>query len=165
MMQRTVADWVNELDLIPHPEGGYYKEIIQAERHIAQTTRPAYTSIYFLLTDDNISHFHRIDTDEIWYYHYGQTLTVHMIHKNGEYESVHIGPNIAQGEVLQYVVPAGTIFASSIKEESGYALVGCMCQPGFMFEHFEMFDQATLKADYPHLSQVIESYAVASLNE
>ncbi len=164
MMHYSVEDWVRQLDLLPHPEGGYYKEIIKAERQAEGQTRPAYTSIYFLLTDDNISHFHRIDADEIWYYHYGHTLTVHMIHPDGQYEAVDIGPDVTKGEVLQHVVPAGTIFASSIKAEKGYALVGCMCQPGFMFDHFEMFDQAELNKAYPHLTEVITKYALKSID-
>lgn len=163
-MEHSVSEWVRQLDLLPHPEGGYYKEIIKAERQEEGQARPAYTSIYFLLTDDNISHFHRIDTDEIWYYHYGNTLTVHMIYPNGQYEAVDLGPDKTKGEVLQHVVPAGTIFASSIKDEKGYALVGCMCQPGFMFEHFEMFDQAELKKAYPHLIEVIEHYALETID-
>ena len=69
--------WVEQLDLNAHPEGGYYKEIIKDESRPSE--RPAYTSIYFLLTQSNISHFHRIDSDEIWYYHAGDSLTVHRM--------------------------------------------------------------------------------------
>lgn len=161
-MTKTINEWVNDLSLKPHPEGGYYKEVIRKTDKGSE--RPAYTSIYFLLATDNISHFHRIDADEVWYYHAGETLTVHMIHPDGKYETVDLGTDIASGEVLQTVVPAGTIFASSIKDEQGFAIVGCMCQPGFVFEHFEMFDQATLKEAYPQHAAIIEKYAVGSLN-
>lgn len=158
----SAKGWIQLLELEPHPEGGFFKEVIR-ENKDTKASRAAYTSIYFLLTDQHISHFHRIDADEIWYYHAGQTLTVHMIYPDGQYETVHIGANIADGDVLQHVVPAGTIFASSIKDEDGYALVGCMCQPGFMFEHFEMLDQPTLTAQFPGLSEVIKKYAVKTV--
>lgn len=159
---RSANEWVQLLDLTPHPEGGFFKEVVREPKESRQS-RADYTSIYFLLTDDNISHFHRIDADEIWYYHAGQTLTVHMIYPDGQYEAVHIGPNIADGDMLQHVVPAGTIFASSIKGEKGYALVGCMCHPGFMFETFELFEQRTLKHQFPELTDIIEKYALAEI--
>ena len=79
-MKHIVNNWVKQLELTPHPEGGYYKEIIKGEWD-ETTSRASYSSIYFLLTHDNISHFHRIDVDEIWYYHAGDSLTVHMIHQ------------------------------------------------------------------------------------
>src|SRR5699024_9377692 len=123
-MGKNIQYWLNQLDLQPHPEGGYYKEIIKAKSNNLNE-RPVYSSIYLLLTHDNISHFHRIDADEIWYYHAGDSLTVHMIHSDGRYQSVTIGKDLEAGDVLQYVVPKGTIFASSIEGENGYALVGC----------------------------------------
>lgn len=111
-MEQTVQRWISQLALQPHPEGGYYKEVIKGN-HDKDMDRAAYTSIYFLLTYHNISHFHRIDADEIWYHHEGDSLTIHMISPNGQYEKVTLGKHIEAGDVLQYVVPKGTIFASS----------------------------------------------------
>ncbi|MGO2175226.1 MAG: cupin domain-containing protein, partial [Staphylococcus equorum] len=65
-MDGNIQYWLNQLNLQPHPEGGYYKEVIKANSNYLNE-RAAYSSIYFLLTHDNISHFHRIDADEIWY--------------------------------------------------------------------------------------------------
>ena len=53
--------WIDQLQMTPHPEGGYFKESI---RHGSMnSTRAAFSSIYFLLTSNDISHFHRIDAD------------------------------------------------------------------------------------------------------
>lgn len=163
MKSKIVEEWIEQLDLVPHPEGGFYKEVIRDEAN--NQPRGAYSSIYFLLTDDNISHFHRIDADEIWYYHAGDTLTVHMIDPDGQYHTVRVGPNVSEGDVLQYVVPKGTIFASSIEGGAGYALVGCMCQPGFSYAHFELLNQQTLRAAYPHLTDVIARYGMRCQND
>lgn len=159
-MGENIQYWLNQLDLQPHPEGGYYKEIIKAKSNNLNE-RPVYSSIYFLLTHDNISHFHRIDADEIWYYHAGDSLTVHMIHSDGRYQSVTIGKDLEAGDVLQYVVPRGTIFASSIEGENGYALVGCMCQPAFEFEHFELLSKEWLNNQFPSLKDIHERYALS----
>ena len=62
-------------------------------------------AVFILLTDDNISHFHRIDADEVWYYHAGDSLTIHMINPDGTYTTATLGTDIQNGDVLQYVVP------------------------------------------------------------
>ena len=76
-MKKNADYWIKQLDLTPHPEGGYYKETIRETTNEAQ--RAPFSSIYFLLNTGDISHFHRIDADEVWYYHAGESLTIHMI--------------------------------------------------------------------------------------
>lgn len=150
--------WVENLDLLPHPEGGFYKEVYRSSESFLPKNfdgeRNYSTSIYFLLEKGNVSHFHRIKSDEIWYYHGGDALSVFVIHKNGELEELKIGPNPDQGEVLQAVVPAGTIFGS--KSSGAYSLVGCMVSPGFDFKDFELFKTSQLLEEYPSHHQIIK---------
>lgn len=148
--------WIDQLNLSPHPEGGYYKETIRDE-HVQ---RAPYSSIYFLLKDNDVSHFHRIDADEVWYHHAGETLMIHIIYPSGEYQEVRLGQNLEQGDVLQFLVPKASIFASSLVDESSYSLVGCMCQPAFDFEHFELFTQKQLIDDYPQYTSIIKKLAI-----
>lgn len=143
-----VKKWCEALELIPHPEGGFYR---QTEKHSQQIeangrSRALYTSIYFLLTEESPSHFH-----------HGESLTVHCLHPDGSYEAIHLGLDIAAGERLHAVVPAGTIFASSVLKDA--ALVSCLVAPGFDFADFELFTQAELLADYPAYEEIILNYA------
>lgn len=153
--------WIETLQLSAHPEGGYYREVIKSNQSL-ESGNALFTSIYFLLEKDNISHFHRIQSDEVWYYHAGQTLTVHMIYPTGEYKKVKVGPNVENGDVLQTLVPKGVIFASTVEGDNDYALVGCMCAPGFQFEAFELFTQDELLPLYPQHEEAIRKYAFAS---
>ncbi|MBX5319060.1 cupin domain-containing protein [Staphylococcus caprae] len=153
---QTAQEWIQQLELIAHPEGGYYRETLR-DSHV---NRAPYSSIYFLLTHEEISHFHRIDADEVWYHHAGETLTIHMIMPDGVYRTARLGRNISDGDVLQYCVPKGTIFASSLDDNEGYSLVGCMCQPAFEFEHFELFERNQLLEQYPNLENIINKYAI-----
>lgn len=150
--------WIENLDMISHPEGGYYKESYRSSVEFDPKGFPGKrnysTSIYFLLEDGNVSHFHRIKSDEIWYYHAGHPLTVFVIHPNGKLEEINIGPNIHKGEVLQAVVPAGCIFGSTSLNE--YSLVGCMVSPGFDFQDFELFTTSQLTAIYPQHVELIK---------
>lgn len=150
--------WVGNLELLAHPEGGYFKEVYRSENKFSPkefTGERSYsTSIYFLIETGNVSHFHSIKSDEIWYYHAGDPLTVFVIHPNGELEELQIGPNIEKGEVLQAVVPAGTIFGS--KSSGEYSLVGCMVSPGFDFQDFTLFKTSELLSEYPKHESIIK---------
>jgi predicted cupin superfamily sugar epimerase len=151
--------WVENIGMLEHPEGGYFKETYRAEGAFTPEgfsgERNFATSIYFLLEKDNISHFHRIKSDEIWYYHAGSPLTVHVIFPNGELKELKIGPNIENGEVLQAIVPANTIFGSTCTND--YSLVGCMVSPGFDFNDFELFPTSQLLAMYPQHKEIIKT--------
>ncbi len=142
----TSKEIINTLELTPHPEGGYFKEIYRSKgvikneslAYLTEGTRNYSTSIYFLLDQMDFSAFHRIKQDEVWHFYLGSTLLLHTINPKGEYACIRIGNNITDGEVLQYVVPAGTWFASEIENKNEYALCGCTVSPGFDFNDFEM---------------------------
>lgn len=155
---------IAQLNLAPHPEGGYYRETFVAAETLP-SGRPAATSILFLLTHENPSNLHRLDAEEIWYYQAGDPLIVHMIDAGGAYSKIRIGPDIEAGEVFQAVVPPGVWFGSSVAapedtveektESDGWALVGCMVAPGFNFDGFELADRAQMLVQYPDHAEVI----------
>ncbi|MFD0589433.1 cupin domain-containing protein [Paenibacillus sp. GCM10027627] len=159
--------WISNLGLLPHPEGGYYRRTYQGEEKISDQElsvqfdghRMLYTSIYFLLRSQDISHFHRLKSDELWYYHAGSPLTVHVIHENGTYEEIKLGKNLENNETMQYLVPKNSIFGSSVLEPDTFSLVGCMVAPGFDFQDFELFTQKELLALYPEHHEVIQKMA------
>ena len=153
---KTAKQWIDELEMISHVEGGYFKEQLKSDQTIQHNhhDRALYTSILFLLEHDNPSNFHRLTADEIWYYHDGSPLTVHLIDETGDYQQIKLGKDIQNGEVLQAVVPRGVIFGSSVDE--GYALVSCMVAPGFEFEDFKLFKRQELLDLYPKHQAIIE---------
>ncbi|MFD3450052.1 cupin domain-containing protein [Microbacteriaceae bacterium 4G12] len=155
--------WISQLGLLAHPEGGYYKQTYQSEESITskelsvtyEGNRTLSTSIYFLLTNDHVSHFHRLKSDEIWYFHDGSPLTVHVIHENGQYEQMKLGLEIENGEKPQVIVPKNSIFGSTVDLPNSYALVGCMVSPGFDFVDFELFQREELLSQYPQYKEII----------
>ncbi|UKS24950.1 cupin domain-containing protein [Paenibacillus sp. HWE-109] len=167
MVSTSPEYWISKLELIAHPEGGYYKRSYQAEETVTDKElsvqfdgqRLLYTSIYFLLQSHDVSHFHRLKSDELWYFHAGSPLTIHVIHENGSYEEVKLGMNLDKGESLQYLVPKNSIFGSSVMEKDTFSLVGCMVAPGFDFQDFELFTQDELLAQYPQHQEIIKRLA------
>ncbi|SDJ06722.1 cupin domain-containing protein [Natribacillus halophilus] len=161
---KPASYWIDRLQMKAHPEGGYFVETFASNREMETTDgrrRRTYSSIYFLLEPSNPSHFHRLRSDEIWYYHAGEPLSVHVIHPDGTYEQIKIGPNLEEGQQLSAVVPAGSIFGSSV--QSHYALVSCLVSPGFVYADFELFTQAELLADYPQHAAIIRELAYERL--
>ncbi|MFD1552143.1 cupin [Putridiphycobacter roseus] len=157
-MELQVEALVKNYAMLPHPEGGWYKENYRSNRNIPldENSRSLLTSIYFLLTSENVSRFHVLKSDELWYYHSGSALTVHCISPKGEYYQLKIGPNFEAGEQFQAVVPSGTIFGSTVDQKNQYAMVGCAVAPGFDFEDFKLFTTAELLAKFPSHQTIIQ---------
>jgi len=163
MIDSKVQSLVDALALLPHPEGGFYKEVYRSQNTIPVAAlsgnfsgdRTFCTSIYFLLTSANFSGFHRIKQDEIWNFYEGSPLLVHVIDKKGIYTCHKIGMDIASGTFPQFVVPAGAWFASSVKNKDAYSFVGCTVAPGFDFEDFELANRAQLIEEYPQHKEII----------
>jgi uncharacterized protein len=202
-MQHDANFWIQHLQLIPHPEGGYYREIAHSIHKVDNEVgnrRLAYTTIYFLLTPASPSHLHRLCSDETWLFHAGDPLQVHVLLRDPQdeariaaaptrddvvgaaavdaasatsssttapyqvYRRVAVGPRVDHGEVLQYTVPGGAIFGSSVNADGlmgqqGYSLVSCIVSPGFDFADFELFTQAQLMELCPQHEAVIKQMA------
>lgn len=155
---KTKQTWINHFNMEAHPEGGYFYQVLKSNETIQldnQQPRALFTSIYFLLTHSNPSRFHRLTADEIWYYHYGSPLVVHVITPEGDYNQISLGTDIESGQVLQAVVPKGSIFGSTVDEADSYSLVSCMVSPGFEFEDFELFNRSDLLEQYPEHEEII----------
>ena len=75
---QTASYWIKHLNLQRHPEGGYYKEVFRSQQQVlrpgADNKKQACTSIYYLLEGVDFSGFHRIASDELWYFHKGSPM-------------------------------------------------------------------------------------------
>ncbi len=140
----TAKDYIQQLQLILHPEGGYYKETYRSPLEISvegfDDLRSISTSIYFLLEKGQESALHRIKSDEIWFHQDGDCLEIIEIDEDNEEVITHLGKNMIQGEVLQHIVKAGRWFGARLKSESSFCLVACQVSPGFDFRDFELLN-------------------------
>jgi len=146
---------IEKFNLKSHPEGGFYAETYRSSQSIPGKDRQLLTSIYFLITGNSISRFHRIQSDECWYFHEGSPLLVHSILPDGKHHITELGLDLAQNEVPFHVVPALTIFGSHLKNDEGYAFVSCAVAPGFDFADFELFTSEELLKQYPDHHSII----------
>ncbi|WP_417609875.1 cupin domain-containing protein [Parasphingorhabdus sp.] len=128
---------IDRLGLLPHPEGGWYRETWRADA--ADGERASATAIYFLLEAGQRSHWHRVDTAELWLWHAGSPLAISTAPDDaGPVAAMRLGPDILAGEAPQYLIPPGHWQATAAEE--GWALVSCIVSPGFEFSGFELAD-------------------------
>lgn len=156
---------INTLQLIHHPEGGWYREVYRSDEIIGQNSLPERysvphcysTSIYFLLESDDFSAFHRIASDETWHFYKGSPVTLFIISGDGALNTVTMGSDVEKGHILQYTIIRDCWFAAKTSEDSSYSLVGCTVAPGFEFHDFELADRKTLMVQYPDHSEIIKT--------
>lgn len=150
---RDANYFIKKLEMEPHIEGGYFKESILSKDNF-NSKKKLYSSIYFLLRTWEVSNFHRLTADELWYYHAGEALTIYMITKEGKLITKQLGLDIEEGEEPQILVEKGCIFGSAMNKD-GFSLVGCMVAPAFTYEDFELFEREDLLEQYPKHKEII----------
>ena len=165
---KQMDDWVKILDLKPHPEGGYYSETYRnadqctLERY-DQQSRFCSTAIYFLLRlpDSPISLVHRIKADEMWHFHAGLPLMIHVFdEKDASYTKLILDNrvDVSVDARPQFLVPHGKWFGAEIlpaNRAERYTLCGCTCTPGFDYKDFEWGKRSYLIEKFPAFKDLI----------
>ena len=166
-MEDTIARIVERFGLRPHPEGGYFTEVYRSEmtvRHPAvadggDPTRRAGTLIYYLLSGEQFSAFHRVKwTDEIWHLYAGGPLELHVIDADGRHVRNTLTGDVFAGRPT-VVVKAGEWQAARLAPGAGWAFGGCTVAPGFEFEDFEMPPADALIAKHPQHAALFRQLA------
>jgi len=156
-MDDAVKRIVERFALVPHPEGGYFREVYRSTlelRHTGippghDTGRAAGTLIYFLLSGRDFSAFHRVRwSDEIWHLYAGGPLELCLIDADGGLERRLLTTDLMQGEPTT-MIPAGTWQSARLAAGTTWALGGCSVAPGFDYDDFEMPSADELLASYP----------------
>ncbi len=151
----TAEEIINHLGLEPLlPEGGFFRETYR-QASPDQHGKPLATAIYYLLTPDSQSQWHRLPHDELWHVYLGDTVDMLNLHPDGRLTPVVLGPDILQGESVQWLVPAQTWQASRLKPGGRFALLGTTMTPGFDPSDYEAGSADTLAHDYPSFADQI----------
>ena len=171
----SAQEYVDALGLIPHPEGGYFRETFRAGSKpmaskgktddagdLMATSKPdgkpreggqrnVLTSIYYCLTTDSPRQWWANNmSDHIHYWHGGGSLTYHIVHPDGTYERQVLGPRADQGETLQLIVRGGSFKCAHLEPGAGeFVLLGEGVAPGFDFRDFAFVSAPELQALLP----------------
>lgn len=138
----AAQDLIAQLELQPHPEGGWFKETYRS--HSSEGERALATCVSFLLEAGQKSHWHRVDADEIWLWQMGDPIDLWLAaNDDGPMNTVCLGSDLETGQTLQHIVPAGHWQGAMPKAEGEheFSLVSCVVAPGFEFSGFELANQ------------------------
>lgn len=163
MNTNSIEDVISLLQLEPHIEGGWFKEVYRHSTVVRETSlgsgysgpRNLATSIYFLLESGQKSRLHRLVSDEIWFFHAGNPLLIHTINQAGDYSGHLLGVAVSEGHLPQILIPAGTIFGAETMGEDGFTLMSCVVSPGFDYHDFTLFGVDDLLLQFPQHKELI----------
>ncbi len=163
-MNEKAKYYIHKLELIKHPEGGYFREIYRAgemfsidppKKHLK---RNASTSIYFMLEGTQKSKFHRLKFDELWHFYDGTCAKVYVIDEKGNLSELIIGKDTERGEVFQLAIKKNNWFAAEVMDKKSFALIGCTVSPGFDFSDFELANKEFLLKKFPQYKSLIQKF-------
>lgn len=159
-MDGEVRALVGTLGMIPHPEGGFYRETFRAPLSIATPAgnRAASTAIYYLLPAGSFSAFHRVRSDEVWHHYDGDPVELHTIDAEGIHAVTRLGRDWKHGERPQHVVSADT-WQAAVPVGIRFSLCGCTVAPGFVFADFEMPSRGDLLRMFPQHRLLLDRMA------
>ncbi|MEK6731761.1 MAG: cupin domain-containing protein [Pseudomonadota bacterium] len=157
-----IKEVVSQLQLQKHPEGGYYKELYRSAElakppaRFNAKTRAWATGIYYFLESNDFGTFHRVKSDETWFFHAGGTLSIHVIYPDGTLLTHKLGNQIKNKNTqFQITLPANVWFAETVDEPDSYVLASCYVSPGFDYADLELANRKKLIAEYPAHKELI----------
>ena len=161
-MHPRASSLIETLGLVPHPEGGFFREVFRSSSLVtAKSTgahRTAITSIYYLLPAGQVSKFHRVTSDEVWHFLEGDPLELYTLEPDLAVLQAHVlGPVSGTTQPI-YAVPANHWQAAMPK--GVFTLAGCTVGPGFEYDDFGLLARDTMLRDaakrrYPHLADLL----------
>lgn len=161
-MDPRSEELIRLLQLIPHPEGGYYREVYRSADTVISTkggdVRNAVTDIYFLLTADKPSRFHRVVHDEIWNYYEGDPVEILEINPDTlEFSSTVLG---CRRSVIRYKHFIKSNTWQAARTIGDYSLAGCTVAPGFDYSDLKFLKDdaiagAAILKKYPGFAHLV----------
>jgi predicted cupin superfamily sugar epimerase len=152
-----IHELINQLSLVPHPEGGWYREVYRARERIQtrRGLRAALTTIHYLLERQQLSRWHVVESDEVWHFYDGDALELLEYDPAMRHLERHVLGNVRDGNEIVSVIPSGRWQAA--RSLGDYSLVGCTVGPGFEFEDFRFV--AALPGHTGHFTDELAPFA------
>lgn len=155
----TAQDVIRILDLEPLPrEGGYFRQTLAPPSPAAAGSVPLYTAIYYLITPESYSAFHKLESDELWHFYGGDEVEQLQLLPGGDGRLLRIGSDIKSGARPQAVTPAGVWQSTRLRDGGDWALLGTTMTPGYRDDEYTHADPALLKRSYPRWAGTIERF-------
>jgi len=154
----TAGEIKSLLKLEPHPaEGGFFRQTYVCKDKVAlpRGARSAGTAIYYLLEPGNFSEMHVLASDEVFHFYLGDPVEMLQLYPDGRSAVFILGPDLAAGQRVQLVVPAGVWQGTRLIGSGKVALLGCTVSPGFDYDDYRSASYAELAEKWPQEAERI----------
>ncbi len=153
MSHSRIEQLKKTFNLQAHPEGGYYSEQYRAAETVNSPfigdKRACVSHIYFLLTDNDVSRWHKVLHDELWHMYEGDPLRI--LHFDPQHNAPLSVTEERIGDIGKEVrndyfklVPGGHFQAA--QSTGTYSFLGCTVAPGFDFRDFSYLEDESIKS-------------------
>ena len=162
-MRPEVKSIIEQYNLQPLPvEGTLFASTYRSPQEY-EDGKPVGTAIIAMYCDDpySVSLFHRLKYDEVWHFYSGDPLRLVLLYPDGSSRDVIMGSDLLQGQLVQFVIPAGVWQAGHMLQGGRYSLFGCTVAPGFTSDIFEGGRREELLAMYPNRADDINRFSVS----
>jgi uncharacterized protein len=156
----TAAEIKTLLQLEPHPiEGGFFRRTYTSPGtvELPRGARAQGTAIYYLLEPGTFSEMHCLASDEIFHFYLGDPVEMLQLYEDGRSAHFTLGPDLAAGEHVQLVVPAGVWQGTRLVGGGKVALLGCTVTPGFDYADYRNASYEELAARWPKEIETIRA--------
>jgi len=158
-MMNDALTWIKILNLKPHPEGGYYRRTYTSNVKLTRIdqnkiAKASASAIYYLLESDDKSGFHRLKSDELWFYHVGAPVDIYILSYDGKLVVQKLGIDFEKGESLQVMIQAGCWFAAKVNIPGSFTIISCVVTPEFTFDEFELGLKDQMIKEFPIHTEV-----------
>jgi len=165
----TAKAWIDKLDMVPHPEGGFYtRPFISKEKFIrhdipgvSTSERKLWTSEYMLFEPKMIMTFHTLRSESVWYFHYGDPIKFYLISPEGDLYIKYLGIDLSSEHSPQIQIPKNYAIAIEASTDK-FTLIGTMISPGFDIDDLKVFNRADLQRKHPYHKELIENFTTES---
>ncbi len=152
-------NYVEALNLKPHPEGGHYKEAFISEQTVKKNDNqnyPAGSTIYYHLSRNEFSTFHKDSFEETWHFYDGSPVIIHVLNLDGTHTQFKLGnPRLHEGVTFQATVKKDVWLAAELQDKDSFALVGCSCSPGYTQDSEVLGSRIELIEQFPQHTELI----------
>lgn len=164
-------DYIKKLKLQKHVEGGYFSETVRSlnniiiHRDTGVETRSAGASILYLLEKDDFSTWHKVGSDEVWHFHDGSPMLLHVIYPKHLKTHLLGNPCLVDDAVWQVNIPAGFWFSAEVQDKTSFSLMGCTTFPAFEYRDLVIASREQLINEHPQYGEIIVRLTKHTSNE
>jgi predicted cupin superfamily sugar epimerase len=155
----TAGEIKAHLRLEPHPvEGGFFRRTYTSSLTVDldKGQRAMGTAIYYLLEPGTFSEMHVLSSDELFHFYLGDPVEMLQLWPDGSSRIVVLGPDLAAGQQVKHLVPAGVWQGTRLIGDGKVALLGCSVVPGFDYADYENASYEELAARWPDMAERIK---------